>query len=82
MAMSFSIARLARLDSRQATAIAMELGIHNAALAIAVGATIASVLTVPATVDATFMFIRAGLFAWLMHGRNGRALPQAELGGR
>jgi BASS family bile acid:Na+ symporter len=77
MAMSFSIARLARLDSRQATAIAMELGIHNAALAIAVGATIASVLTVPAAVYATFMFIPAGLFAWLMYGRNG---PRAEFG--
>ena len=38
MAISFTIARLARLDERQSTAIAMELGIHNAALAIAVGA--------------------------------------------
>jgi len=76
MAMSFSIARLARLDSRQATAIAMELGIHNGALAIAVGATIASVLTVPAAVCATFMFIQAGLFAWLMYGRNGVSAPE------
>jgi BASS family bile acid:Na+ symporter len=71
MSMSFTIARLARLDSRQSTAIAMELGIHNATLAIAVGATIASVLTVPAAVYAAFMFIPAGLFAWLMYGRNG-----------
>jgi BASS family bile acid:Na+ symporter len=77
MAMSFSIARLARLDSRQATAIAMELGIHNATLAIAVGASIASVLTIPAAVYATFMFIPAGLFAWLMYGRNG---ARAEFG--
>lgn len=70
MAGSFTIARLARLDSRQATAIAMELGIHNATLAIAIGATIATVLTIPAAVYASFMFIPAGLFAWLMHGRN------------
>jgi bile acid:Na+ symporter, BASS family len=70
MASSFTIARLARLDNRQATAIAMELGIHNATLAIAIGATIATVLTVPAAVYATFMFIPAGLFAWLMHRRN------------
>jgi BASS family bile acid:Na+ symporter len=82
MTMSFTIARLASLDSRQSTAIAMELGIHNATLAIAVGASIASVLTVPAAVYSAFMFIPAGLFAWLMYGRNGRAVPQAELGGR
>ena len=81
MTMSFTIARLASLDSRQSTAIAMELGIHNATLAIAVGASIASVLTVPAAVYSAFMFIPAGLFAWLMYGRNGRAVPQAELGG-
>ena len=70
MASSFTIARLARLDNRQATAIAMELGIHNSTLAIAVGATIATVLTVPAAVYATFMFVPAGVFAWLMHRRN------------
>jgi BASS family bile acid:Na+ symporter len=74
MSSSFAISRLVRLDSRQATAIAIELGIHNAAIAIAVGATIASVLTVPAAVYASFMFIPAGLFAWLMYGRN-RASP-------
>jgi BASS family bile acid:Na+ symporter len=73
MASSFTIARLARLDNRQATAIAIELGIHNSTLAIAVGATIATVLTVPAAVYATFMFIPAGLFAWLMHRRNAPA---------
>jgi BASS family bile acid:Na+ symporter len=70
MTSSFTIARLARLDSRQATAIAMELGIHNSTLAIAIGATIATVLTIPAAVYAAFMFIPAGLFAWLMHRRN------------
>jgi BASS family bile acid:Na+ symporter len=79
MTMSFTIARLARLDNRQATAIAMELGIHNSTLAIAVGATIATVLTIPAAVYATFMFIPAGLFAWLMYRRNTAAEPQPEL---
>lgn len=73
MAGSFTIARLARLENRQATAIAMELGIHNSTLAIAIGATIATVLTIPAAVYASFMFIPAGLFAWLMHRRNAPA---------
>ena len=70
MSLSYGIARLARLDGRQATAVAMELGIHNTALAIAVGATIATVLTIPAAVYASFMFITAGVFARLIYGRN------------
>ena len=73
---SFAIARLAQLDSRQSTAIAIELSIHNAVLALAVGATIATVLTVPAAVYASFMFIPAGLFAWVMHGRNRAAVSE------
>lgn len=73
MTISFTIARLARLDDRQATAIAIELGVHNSTLAIAVGATIATALTIPAAVYASFMFISAGLFARLMYRRNGPA---------
>jgi bile acid:Na+ symporter, BASS family len=71
MAISFSIARVARLDDRQSTAIAIELGIHNATLAIAIGASISTVLTIPAAVYSAFMFISAGLFARLMYRRNG-----------
>ena len=70
MALSFTIARVAGLDDRQSTAIAIELGIHNSTLAIAVGATIATVLTVPAAVYSSFMFISAGIFARLMYRRN------------
>ena len=73
MAGSFTIARLTRLDNRQATAIAMELGIHNSTLAIAIGASIATVLTIPAAVYAAFAFIPAGLFALFMHRRNAAA---------
>jgi bile acid:Na+ symporter, BASS family len=73
MASSFTIARLARLGERQSTAIAMELGIHNAALAIAVGATVADVLTIPAAVYSSLMFFSAGAFARLMYRRNGSA---------
>jgi BASS family bile acid:Na+ symporter len=70
MAISFTIARVARLDDRQSTAIAIELGIHNATLAIAVAATISTVLTIPAAVYSAFMFITAGLFARAMYRRN------------
>lgn len=77
MALSFNVARLARLDSRQSTAIAMELGVHNTALAIAVAATIDTELTIPAAVYASFMFVSAGLFARLMYRRN-EAQPASE----
>jgi BASS family bile acid:Na+ symporter len=70
MAVSFTLARLARLDLRQATAVAMELGIHNAALAIAVGSLIADDLTIPAAVYSSFMFLTAGAFARLVYRRN------------
>jgi BASS family bile acid:Na+ symporter len=71
MTISFWVARLARLDDRQSTAIAMELGVHNTALAIAVAATVDTELTIPAAVYASFMFVSAGLFARLMYLRNG-----------
>jgi BASS family bile acid:Na+ symporter len=80
MALSFTIARLARLDDRQSTAIAIELGVHNTALAIAVAATIDTELTIPAAVYASFMFVSAGLFARLMYRRNGGAERLAEAG--
>jgi bile acid:Na+ symporter, BASS family len=76
MAISFAIARVARLDNRQSTAIAIELGIHNSTLAIAVGAAIATVLTIPAAVYASFMFITAGVFARIMYRRNGGVLVE------
>ncbi len=70
MTVAYAISRLARLDDRQSTAIAIELGVHNATLAIAIGASIATVLTIPAAVYSAFMFITAGLFARFMHRRN------------
>lgn len=70
MSVSFTVAKLARLDNRGATAIALELGVHNASLAIAIGASLAAVLTIPAAVYAMFMFFTGGLFARAMHRRN------------
>lgn len=70
MSVAYAISRVARLDDRQSTAIAIELGVHNATLAIAIGASIATVLTIPAAVYSAFMFITAGLFARFMHRRN------------
>lgn len=75
MTLSFAISKLARLDDRQATAIALELGIHNSALAIAVGASVADDLAIPAAVYSSFMLFTGGAFAWAMSRRNA-AEPQ------
>jgi bile acid:Na+ symporter, BASS family len=78
MAVSFAMSRLARLDTRQSTAIALELGVHNSTLAIAVGASLAHELSVPAAVYSAFMFLTGGLFAWAMSRRNAAVAVATE----
>lgn len=82
MSLSFSIARLARLSERQATAIAMELGLHNGTVAIVVAGMINDELMIPAAVYAVFMYFTGGAFAYVMARRNSRAeameAPAAE----
>jgi len=73
MTISFAIAKLARLGDRQSTAIALELGIHNSALAIAVGASLAPDVTIPAAVYSSFMLFTGAAFAWAMSRRNAEA---------
>lgn len=71
MAISFTLSRVVRLTDRQATAIALELGVHNATVAIAVAGMLdVDALMIPAAVYSLFMFITAGLFARFMHRRN------------
>jgi BASS family bile acid:Na+ symporter len=70
MSLSFAIAKFARLDDRQSTAISLELGIHNSALAIAVGASLSPEVTIPAAVYSSFMLFTGGAFAWTMSRRN------------
>ncbi len=70
MTVSYTLSRVARLDNPQATAVAMELGVHNGTLAIAVAVLVDEELTLPAAVYSAFMFITAGIFARAMHRRN------------
>lgn len=77
MTFSFSVSKVARLTDRQATAIALELGVHNGTVAIAVAAIISDVsptigdeLLIPAAVYSLFQFFTGGLFAWFMSKRN------------
>lgn len=73
MSLSFAIAKFARLNDRQSTAISLELGIHNSALAIAVGASLSPEVTIPAAVYSSFMLFTGGAFAWAMGRRNASA---------
>ncbi len=70
MTLSFTASKVARLSDRQATAIALELGIHNATVAIVVAGMINDELMIPAAVYSAFMFITGGIFAKFMHSRN------------
>lgn len=70
MSISFAVSKLARLDDRQATAISLELGIHNSALAIAVASTLGETVAIPAAVYSTFMVGTGAAFAWFMSRRN------------
>jgi BASS family bile acid:Na+ symporter len=77
MTISYATSKLARLDDRQSTAIALELGVHNSTLAIAVGASLSSDLTIPAAVYSSFMILTGGAFAWAMSRRNA-GVPTAD----
>ena len=77
MSVSFGVARLARLSNAQATAVSLELGLHNSTLAIAVGTLVADEVAIPAAVYSAFMFLTAGAFARLMYRRNAGAAVAA-----
>lgn len=70
MTASFVLSTLAGLDGRQATAVSIELGVHNTTLAMAVGAMVTPTMVIPAAVYGVFMFFTAGAFARWMHQRN------------
>jgi bile acid:Na+ symporter, BASS family len=79
MTISFTASKLGRLSDRQATAIALELGVHNATVAIVVAGMIDDQLMIPAAVYSAFMFITGGIFAKFMHSRNSGTVPEVEV---
>ncbi|ASC70901.1 putative transporter protein [Halomicronema hongdechloris C2206] len=68
MALGYTIATLASLDNRSATAITIEVGIHNGTLAIAIASAPAFLNTpamaIPAAIYSLLMFAVSGAFAW------------------
>ena len=77
MAISFGVAVVAGLPDRSATAISLELGVHNGAVAIAAAETISSDVAIPAAVYSVFMLVPAGiLVTWRRRRRE--AVTDAE----
>ncbi len=70
MSISYGCSIFWKLDSRQSTAVAIELGVHNTTLSMAVGGMVAMAMTIPGAVYGVFMFLTAGLFAYAMARRN------------
>ncbi|KQO40903.1 bile acid:sodium symporter family protein [Pseudomonas chengduensis] len=75
MAVGYCVPRLLKLNLRQAIAIAMEIGIHNGTLAIALALSPALLnnptMAIPAAIYSLIMFITAALFGlWVnrVHG--------------
>lgn len=68
MALGYAIATLAKLDSRSATAITIEVGIQNGTLAIAIASAPTFLNTpsmaIPAAIYSLLMFLVSGAFAW------------------
>lgn len=73
MGVGFFLPRLFRLERRQATAIALEIGIHNGTLAIAIASSPTllnnSEMALPAAVYSLIMFFTAAAFSlWVNRG--------------
>jgi BASS family bile acid:Na+ symporter len=66
MCAGYAVPRMVRLPRRQATAIAMEIGVHNTALAVYVALNVLDedLMAVPAAVYSLVMFATAGLATW------------------
>ena len=78
MSFSFFSARALKVSERAATAISLELGIHNAAVAITVGNLLGNdSFIIPAGVYSLFMFANGALFARFMYKRNVRSAEVA-----
>jgi bile acid:Na+ symporter, BASS family len=77
MAVGYIVPMVMGLDRRQAIAISMEIGIHNAALAIfiAINALGNGVYAIPAAVYSFVMFVTAATFTWWMSRRRGTIVP-------
>lgn len=76
MLIGYSVARAFRLQLKEATAITMEVGIHNSTLALYIAMTVLGnfELAIPAAIYSIFMFLTAGIFSAYLVSKNKAAL--------
>lgn len=79
LSVGYFVPLLARIPHRQATAIGMEIGIHNATLAIAIASSPRllnnSTMAIPPAIYSLIMFVTAAGFGYLANARAKRAEP-------
>jgi BASS family bile acid:Na+ symporter len=73
MGIGYFVPRIFRIEARQATAIGLEIGIHNGTLAIAIATSPQllnnGTMAFPAAVYSIIMFFTAGAFGWFVARR-------------
>jgi BASS family bile acid:Na+ symporter len=69
--------RLAKVGKKESIAAAMEIGIHNGTLAIAIALTLLQVteMAIPAAVYSIIMFFTAAIFGYIVRGRVDKSEP-------
>jgi BASS family bile acid:Na+ symporter len=72
MATGYSVSKIFKLKLKEATAITMEVGIHNSTLALYIAMTVLGSfeLAIPAAIYSVFMFLTAGAFSAYLAGKN------------
>lgn len=72
MGIGYAIPLLLKLNHKQATAISMEVGIHNSTLAIYIAMSVLGSITLalPAAIYSIIMFITAAIFSLILAKRN------------
>jgi bile acid:Na+ symporter, BASS family len=82
MGLGYLVPLLARLPKRQATAIGMEIGIHNGTLAIAIASTPSllnnSMMAVPPAIYSLIMFFTAAAFGSFVARSNEESAPAEQ----
>lgn len=72
MSLGYTVSRLFKLNLKEATAITMEVGIHNSTLALYIAMTVLGnfELAIPAAIYSIFMFLTAGVFSTYLAKKN------------
>lgn len=72
MAIGYLIPLMLKLNRKEATAISMEVGIHNGTLAIYIAVSVLGSITLalPAAIYSIVMFVTAAIFSWFLAKKN------------